>query len=265
MMSNTIITKNNKMLYRLPKPKKYPYLSKLFQDDIRKEYVSIMHYIKAKNTYHPTPFEGEGNKLLFHLSSYEFVRLRGKGTYGTANRHINFLCAMGLIRKYKQRENTKINHNFKKNKPYFFKGMNTFYILSFDPNGERLAEIEARCRKLSQHGVTKGNIKKDKLIGEGLADLAEEIYFDTHSGIANKEKRYLGICNFLDSIIETQGFATKQKIYDHFSSEIRKSKIDIALKQFKDEFHANYNYKKPTKAQKERFCLVNDTWIITKK
>lgn len=257
-----IIEKNNRILHRIPK--KYKYLRQLFQGNIEELYFLVMKYIKPKDLYHPRPDEGQGNKLLFHMSCYELVKQRGRGAYSTVDNHINFLCAMGVIRKYNGREETTINQNFKKNRPPEQKGINTFYILSFDPNGERLTEIDQRCKDLIEHKITKGNIEGDLLRGRGLSYLANEVYFDTHSGIENKSIRYNEICELLDNMIAIQGFATKQDIYDNLFN-IGKSKIDRALKQFEIEFHADYNYKRPTKEQKAKYHLVNDSWIITKK
>lgn len=260
MDTKGIIERNTKRLYRIPR--KYKYLTKLFQGEIRSLYFGVMQHIKDQDLYRVN------GKECFHLTTSEIVKIRGKGSQNTANRYINFLCAMGLIRKLSQikyQNLTKINEKFLKGKKDTILPMNTFYFYAFDPEGERLEEIEARCKDLVVQKVTKANISKDTLILNGLGSIAEELFEGTDSALRWKNDSYCKLYNFLTEKIQEKGYATKQDLYDGLTLNrgAKEFAIDKILRQYRDMIREDFRYQRPTKAMKEQYHLTSDSWIFS--
>ena len=260
-----IIRNNSKSQYKISK-KKYPYLYELFQHDkeLRKLYFSIGKYLKKREPYK------YDNKNSFHLTTDEIKAIRKKTGDKTANHYINFLCAMGLIRKHTQSKNpniegmTKINQDFIKGKPENYKPMNTFYFYSLR-NEERLEEINSRCKVLIDAHITKGNITKHALEIEGLDELAEEIYSEVKSKAGYYGECYCEIYSFLKEHIQRNGYATMQTLYmyvilkDHKNTE----EIDKVLSAMRTQFKEDFRYGKPNAEEKAKYQLKSDRWIIT--
>ena len=259
MDTKEIIERNTKRLYRIPR--KYKYLTKLFQGEIRSLYFGVMQHIKDMELYRVN------GKECFHLTTSEIIKIRGRGSQDTANHYMNYLCAMGLIRKLSQRNGnlTKVNEKFLKGKEKTVAPINTFYFYAFDPKGERLEEIDARCRDLVVHGVTQANISKDSLILHGLSSIAEELYGNVDSALGWKNNSYCKVCNFLSEKIQEKGYATKQDLYDGLTvnQDANRSAIDKILRQYRDMIREDFRYQRPTKAMKEQYHLTSDSWIFS--
>ena len=148
-----IIDYNRQVLYKLNRKKEYAYLNTLFTDEVRELYLKIMKFLSGKNT------NNEQFKIKIHLSTSQIIKLRGKGSENTANRYINLLCAMGLLKKVTQDKHdieklTKINQSFLEelNSPYI-EPINTFEF--FKLTDEKLEAIEQRCKVLVEHKIKK--------------------------------------------------------------------------------------------------------------
>lgn len=261
-----IIKNNSKQLYKISK-KKYPYLYSLFQNDkkLRKLYFSLMNYMEKVDMYK------YNYQKSFHISTKQITKIRKATGNGTASRYMNFLCAMGLIRKHTQDTDpqntaglTKINKDFMKGKPEKYRPINTFYIYSLGKDGKRLEEIEERCKRLSLKGITKGNISKAKLEDNDLYDIAEEILSETFSSSDWDIKSYRKIFDYLQSKIQEKGYATKKDIYENviLNREKNVQAIDKVLSHMSVYFHEDLHYSRPTAEEKEKYNLKSERWII---
>ena len=225
----------------------------------------MMQYTKKHKAYR------YDNKTTAHIPTEQIERLRKKTGYGTANRYANFLCAMGLLRKHTQSKDpniegmTKVNQEFIKGKPKKYMPMNTFYFYSFGKDGTRLEEINERCKKLIEHKITKGNISKSKLETNGLPELAEELYSETMSAVDWYAESYCSIFNFLQEHIKSFGYATMQNVYENVTLKNEKNveAIDKVISNMKNQFTKDFRYGRPKKAEKEKYQLQSDRWIIT--
>lgn len=276
-----IITHNRKVVYSLNRKKKqYPYLNKLFTGEVRKLYLKVMKFIVGKNT------NNENFRIKIHLSTSQIIDLRKKGSESTANHYINFLCAMGFLRKIPQDRLpdklkkygfeprlTKTNRTFLKKKklecpenPYF-EPINVFEI--FKLTDERLAKIEQRCRVLDEHKITKGNVSKVTLEARGLYNIAEEVLETTVSKYPKRLEQYQQIKAFLMHEIDGKGYATMKDIYDNViivsDRERNESVIKKVLSQLREDFNKDFKYSAPTADEKERYGLQFNFWIIRKR
>lgn len=252
---NISILKNRRIL------KKYKYLNLLFQKDLRRFYFQIMDFIKGKNLF------SYWKKESFYIETDKLVSLRKKMGKGTANRHINFLCAMGLIGKHPlYRHNVSpIHKNFLKNKrprPKNLQPLNQYFIFPYD--AECLMTIENNCKLLVKNKITKGNISKDTLLIAGLAEMAKKIYGSVNSSMYWKNESYVRISQFIEEAIQEKGYTTKEEIYKNviLNKVSNITAVDKIFKQLKKQFELDYVYKRPSKTEKIRFHLVSDKWII---
>ena len=247
-----IIEDNNKKLRRIPE--RYKYLRRLFDGDIKKLYFLIMGYIADKNIY---PY---WRKKSYHITTQTVVKLRKKSGEGTANRHLNFLCAMGVLQKYKEKRyatKSRINGTVTYRKPPKYLPMNTFFLVPLD-----LEELDNRCKLLIEHKITKGNISSDKL--EEIY-IAKKIYSNNISGLIWKKDSYDRIKEFLEAQIPDKGYATKQDIYENviLNKKHNVSAVDKVLTFYRDSFNEDFRYGRPKKEEKAKYKLTSDSWIIT--
>ena len=87
----SLIDENIKIMRHIPK--RYECLNTVFQNykTIRKLYFQVMTFLKDKNLYYYR------HKKTFHIDTETIEIIRNKKGSGTANRYINYLCAMGLF------------------------------------------------------------------------------------------------------------------------------------------------------------------------
>ncbi len=171
----------------------------------------------------------------------------------TTNHHINFLCAMGLFRKEIQnkadKKLTRINENFLKEN----KGKRPENVLSVEEYTEKkLDKCEKLAKSLFCNGITPGNISRDKLVENNCKTIADRVYY-AHNKETVKDKReiFTDIVLIIDFCIESNGFVTKQEIYDNclYSNRI----IDKVLNIYKADLQKKYFYKRPTKLEMQQY------------
>ncbi len=261
-----IIEKNIMKLYHLPK-KKYYYLNEFIGDDsaVRYSLLAIYDFMR-KNESIPFIYR---KRYCFHaVTSTITTKARKRSLLwgrSTTNHHINFLCAMGLFRKEKQniKENnlTEINKKFLKGK----RKIRAEAVLSFEEyTDEHLAKCEKLAKQLFKNKITPGNISQDKLIENHCKSIADRVYLDNKKDtVIDKRDIRDEIKGIIDAFIESDGYATKQELYDNCLRN--DSQIDMALKIYKTELQKEYYYKRPTKAQMEEYGLTKPKFIYTRR
>lgn len=209
------------------------------------------------------------NRSVYLLPASKVVRIRGRGTPATANRHLNILCAVGLLNKIEQSvwdidALVSGNYEFFRHTPSGLHPVNAVRIPKWEP--EYLQTVEARARILNDHGITAGNISDNKLLAAGLGDLSHGIYPSNDHGVfTKKEKDYQVILGFIDHSIEVCGYCSKSLIYDNLIDEIERDDIQGLLMIFSEDLKERYNYHMPNKEERERFSLENRKYIYTRK
>lgn len=257
----SLIDENIKIMRHIPK--RYECLNTVFQNykTIRKLYFQVMTFLKDKNLYYYR------HKKTFHIDTETIEIIRNKKGSGTANRYINYLCAMGLFGKHIQTRHgtrTQINRNQIYKKPDYYRPVNTFSIFPYDEN--TLEDIEGRCKILIQKKIRPTNISKSKLVIAELPDLAKDLYPSVRNTMHWKVESCERIIEFLDEEIKLKGYSTKQEIINEviLNKKHNASAVQKILSQF-ELLGTNFHYGRPTKEQKSKYHLVNDSWIITKK
>lgn len=260
-----IINRNIKKIYHLPK--KYTYLNHFIGDDtpLRYTLLSIYQFILKHESM---PFRYH-KRYCFHAVTSTITTKARKRTkhwgMSTTNKHINFLCAMGLFRKEEQYEETneltEINKNFlKKNK-----NKRPENVLSYEEyTNKKLEKCEALAKSLFNNGITAGNISRDKLIENNCKTIAERVFYKNNKKtVIEKRSIYAEIEAIIKQYIESYGYATKQNIYDNcrYSDCI----IDTVLGIYKADLQKQYYYKRPTKIQMKEYGLTKPKFIYTRR
>lgn len=265
-----IVQRNLQTIYHLPP--RYKNLDHYLSiPSLRETLLGTLNFVKTKN-------------IIIYKHKYVFIldtdtithRVRKKNTgRASSNRHINFLCALGVINKQYQGSSRKefeeqdklkatlleINRQFLMKYPNR-RPINAFYIREYDE--AELKRLEERATRLRYTNVTPGNISFNRLCLCGLDDLATEVYpLNNRSAPEVKLQEYGYLLILIDKLISDQGYATKENIRDNVL--LSDAELDMVFKLFKDWLKENYYYKMPTKAQKQQWNLTDNKFIFTKK
>ena len=254
-----LIEENLKLLYRFPK---YIYISKILEhQELRRTLLKVFNYAKNSDIY---SYHG---KITFTLSSRYLTKLRDRTTTSTSNKYLNFLCAAKLINKHTIENTFQLKmaldlYNKEKEKNKKASIINAFYVYRY--NEKSLKIIDNQCKLLLDHGITPGNISKDKLIISGLEELADRVYQQNiKDTITWKDNSFSLIEKFINQQIELKGFCSKQEIYDNviINKNYNKASIDKILKIYSFLLLDYFKYKKPTNEEKKIYGLTSNKFI----
>lgn len=271
--SKEILQYNRKRIYKLPK--KFEYLQLALEPMVEQLLLDIIAYWLKKDCI------GYGSHgMVYFLSTHNGTyAVRKKTTRGVTNRYINYLCALGLLKKleqrimygYDQRERrylrkniiTIVNRNhLKYDKNQNLEPINTFEVFKYTT--EVLEECNKRAERLLNAKITPGNISYNQLAINGMEDIAKEIYIkDRKLSVEKKIREYEILVECIDFLISEKGYTTKQEIFDN--CQLEDKELEKLFKIFKQKLKESYNYKAPTKEDKEKFELDTDKWILTHK
>lgn len=270
-----ILEYNRKKLYRIPTTKKYSFLAAALNFQVEQDLLDFIAYWLKRDCI----AYGSHDMVYFlstHIGTYG---VRKTSTKDVTNKRINYLCALGLLRKVKQEVRygyqngrvrrfmhkgllSNINRNFLKYKHWNIKGINHFEVFKY--TSEVLAECNKRAERLLAAKITSGNISYNQLAANGLEDIAKDVYKeDKKWAVKKKAKEYKTLIECMDFLISEQGYTTKQEVKDNCLLEDKE--IEKLFRIFKIHLSERYTYKRPTEEQKEQFKLEDDTWIITLK
>lgn len=265
-----IIRYNINRVYHLPV--KYKSIRHYLRPDwnIRKMLLRIYNYLKGKDIQINYTIIHSG-QYLFFMDNTRLTRVvRGKNyDYSTSYRYMSILCAMGFFTKQKQTKidiNTLIgvNYNFLEGNPHRQRPVNVYAINKL--TAAELDRINRRAEKMIDAGVNIGNISFNKLMTSGLNDIAHEVFpVNNPSAPELKQVEFEAMQVCIDRLIESQGYASKSQIHDNLSGSMSDTEIDKLFRIFKEQLRSAYNYKSPTKKQKQDFGLSDSKYIFTAK
>lgn len=252
-----IVAENIKILYKLPK--KYKNINTALSPVLREALLKILNFCKNN-----TPIIYEQKYCYFLASRWTITyKIRRKSTVSVSNRYLNYLCAMGLLRKVLQVGDHKININWEFLLETDYKRpINVVTIYRYTP--EYLGKVEARTGRLLQAGITSGNISANMLRAAGLEDLAKETYpANNEFAFTKKQNELQQLRSVIGKQVAADGYTTKKKI--KAGIKLSDGEVDKLFRIFKRQISTEYDYKRPTEAQMEQFGLINKKFIITKK
>lgn len=247
--------------------------NKKILDNLSLEYGNTRHYLRGvllrtlfeiydylKNR----EIEIHYNTCYFFLDETSLARkVRGTMYKRSSVQYMNMLCCLGIITKTDPRKAFQQTYNnFRASNPSKRRQINTFCFKKLTE--KELKKIERRAKKLRSAGITTSNVSKDKLLNEGLTKIAEEVYpKNSKTSLDKKKSQYVDMVNVIDSMIETKGYAKRTEIFDLLN--VSKTKFQRLLWVFSANIEERYNYKKPTKSQKEKYQLTTGEFIYTAK
>jgi hypothetical protein len=251
-----ILKYNLSKLYRIPK--KYRYINQILENhELRRTLMRVYNYAIERNVfrYH--------NKITFTLSNtFLSYKVRNKTTTSVSNRYINYLSAAGLINKHtledKQSMKVVLNiHDTHKEQRL----INAFYIYKYCNN--RLEQIDSQCKLLIDHNITPGNISRDKLIINGLEEIANKTYVNDKPTLSWKDNSFNLIDLFIMQQIKEKQYCTKRELYKNviINKSNNAAAIDKIIRFYADVLKEKYVYKRPTQEQKEKYNLVSNQFI----
>ena len=268
-----ILQKNRKKLYRIPTTQKYKSLAAALKPVIQDDLLNIIAYWLKHNC-----ISYGSNDIVYFLSTVKGTyEVRKKTTKGVTNKRINYLCAIGLLKKLEQviaysevlerrfmRKNSisKVNRNLLRYDNPKKQPMNTFEV--FEYTTDILAKCNERAERLLAANITPGNISYNQLAANGLEDIAKEIYLkDKAFSVKKKRDEYIILIECIEFLIEEKGYTTKEEIFNNCL--LLDKEIEKLFRIFKQQFSEKFNYKAPTKKEKEKFNINTNEWIITSK
>lgn len=256
-----IISSNRQVLYHYPKEYKNTiYYLEMYGNTLKKTLLSVYKFvmnneiIMANNQY---------VMIMDNMNLQKKVR-KTMWSAGTTSRHMNLLCALGLLNKVNQNERNmlEINKTFLENSNKTIP-INVFAYREYTE--QEMERIEERATRLREAGVTSGNMSADMLRLHNLNDICSSVYpYNKYASTEKKMEQGEQLANVIDTLIEVNGYTTKQDIKANMPY-VSDSKIDKLFRMFKKDIALLYYYKKPTKEQKELYDLKNYTYIYTRK
>ena len=252
-----IVKGNQEKIWHFPS-NKYPSIAHYLSGSVRDTLLSILKFIKKVDVIiykHKYVFFLDNKRLTYG------VRKKSGGT-GTSSRHINLLCAIGLINKQYQNadEMLDINKEFLANNPDKKRPINAFYFRRY--TDEELERCEERASMLLAAGVTSGNISFDNLSVNGLDDMAIEVYpMNDRTAPERKIMEFGYLMEVMQSLIDEQGYVTRQQVKDNLLIQDRE--IDELFKIYKKQLSEYYYYERPTNNQIAKWDLPNKKYIYT--
>lgn len=249
-----IIGWNQYIIYHMPR--KYGNLNEAIKP-VRSDLLSILSFC-AK--HEPIIYR---QSYTYFLDANRINAIRHKTTKSVSNRHFNYLCCLGLLKKVPQYKGrmTRINQNFveqtKQQHP-----INTVSILRYTP--EKLEEIEQRAILLRKNKITAGNLSCDNLMACGLEELAKEVYpLNIKSSIYRKKKVYENVLEVAHQLCDRDGYTTKTAICE--VTGMTKDTLHKLLTVFAQDWKKHFTYHPPNKADKEQYDLITNQWILKEK
>lgn len=239
----------------------------LGEGQVRRTLLQILRFLK--NLYLAP--DGE-NHIVIDQHRYEVFLSNSKLAYGirkssgtgTANRHLNLLCALGIFQKIPQNEENRlrVNDNFKRENP----NLREINVFSFRELTDReLHRIEERAERLRVAGITAGNISFNSLYlaWNDLIDIAIEV-FPKNSRLSPDKKlqEYMELQECLEMLIDQNGYATREQLSDNlpYTNQELKKLYGIFRKHL-----TIYDYHRPTKDELTRYQLENNKFIYTRR
>lgn len=267
-----ILASNQQKLKRL-NSRKYLYLCGLLRSDVGKFLDDILSYwLKRDKCIRNI----KGNPFFFLGTHAATFKVRRRTTTAVSNRWLNYLCAVGLLTK--SRYNTqftagklkltdksrrqKMTKSQRQKLKLNIKPINTFKVIAYNP--DLFKACEERVRLLKAKGITPGNISYLTLTENGLRDIAKEVFLEERLLAEEKKQReYEELVGLLDSLIDLNGYTTKQEVKDN--SRLPDKEIDTLFKLYGKRLKQTRKYKPPTQAEIELFGLTDRKFIWIKK
>lgn len=256
-----IAQENIERIYRFPKEygTTKEYLEK-YNGSLRKTLLSILNYIKDKKIVidkHRYEFFLDNNALTYKVRKKQARR-------ATSNRHINMLCALGLLKKVYQSQNKDIL--LKINADFLQKGakrpINVFSFHAY--TDQNLREVEMRANRLKSAGITSGNISQNQLVLNGLEDIANEVYYANDRTAPDiKAEEAAELLALMESLCDSYGYVSKSMLYDNLL--LPDVEIDKLLRIFKLQLREIYKYAPPTKKEMQLWSLKDRKYIWKRK
>ena len=265
-----IIEANRKTLYHIPAgyPAIKSYLdSGYLRDTLLEIYTFLGKQARKQDGKNHIIIEGHRYEFFADNKRLSFG-IRGSSGTGTSNRHINFLCAMGIFRKIPQTDETaiEVNKNWKAGHP----DKRYINVFSFRRlKKQELKRIEERSGRLKRAGITAGNMsfKQLWLAITDLQDIAEDVYPDRRTQqdytTMYEYSQFQALRRCIDLLIESYGYATKRLISDNLT--FPEPEIDKLYRIFKKHLAQYYQYKRPNQRQMAQFNLQNQKFIFLRK
>jgi len=264
-----IIEANRRTLYHIPSG--YPAISYYLEaGHLRDTLFAILRFLRRQYAK-----QDGNNHVVIDGHRYEFFidnrrlsfGIRESSGTGTSNRHINFLCAMGIFRKIPQTEETaiKVNQNWKEKHP------NKRYINVFsfrELKQQELERIERRSERLKTAGITAGNMSFNQLLFAiiDLQDIAREVYPDRSAQDYTETalyRQFQALRRCINILIDSYGYASKSLILDNLT--LSEPQIDKLFRIFRKHLKQEYRYKRPSQKEQERFDLQDQKFIFIRK
>lgn len=254
-----IAEENLERIYHLPK--RYTNLDEYLSGSLRETLLSVLNYIKDKRLII------ENHKYLFFLDTTRLTTKVRKKTGGraTSNRHINLLCALGLLGKEPQNEYRdqliEINKIFLSKHPSAKRPINVFIVRRY--TDEYLEKCEERARRLNSQHIRTGNMCSNILIVHGLEDIAEEVYQNNKLAPGVKKEDYQKLLGHMKAVVERQGYITKQQIFEAMDWSMKY--LEQVRRIFKQDLAKVFKYYSPTNQQMKEYNLKSRKYIYTKR
>ena len=258
--AHEIIEYNRNVLYHIPA--KYKYLREYLSGSLRDTLFSVLKFISDKRIVIAD------HKYIFFADNTTLTHRARKKSSGmaTTSRHMNLLCAIGLINKqYQSKTKDKlieVNKNFFANNPDRQRSINVYSFRRYD--NRELKRIEERAERLALAGVTSGNFSQSMLVLHGLEDLSNEVLpKNNRNAPQRKAVEYQELLCVLNYIVDSKGYATKEQIRDNLL--IDDKELDKVFRIFRRDIGEQFYYKRPTKQQIKQWELKTLKFIYTKK
>lgn len=227
----------------------------LKKSNLKSDVFAVLNFIERTE-----PLCTDDGKSFYILTTAQYRKLTGIATDDTANRHFNYLCALGLIDKFNyEAEDIPLLQKIMDINGYYY-SLNLITIPAYDTARQNL--IRERAKELLSVGVTAGNISYCLLHERGLVELADNLYF-RNCKLAPKAKRnnLRLVTGAIDRLIQIQHYCTKEQLLQADTGLTQKEMKNI-LTIYKNDLKALYRYGKPTREERFRYRLQNDKWIF---
>lgn len=252
---------NRKVLYHVPA--KYKYLNHYLNSSIRDTLMAVYKFVDAGNI-----MVIDNQYTFFCDTSTLTHKVRRKETgRATTNKHMNLLCAIGLLKKKEQnRENenklTEINKIFLRENPDKKYPINFYSFVKY--TDVKLKWMDTRAKRLYEIGVTVGSFSYNKLAVNGCEDLAKDAMPTNNMTAPDKKAaEFEELMVTMKRMIASQGYVTRQQLQD--AGFVSATELNRLFSIFKNRIEEVYDYHMPTRQQQQRFQLQNRKYIYTRK
>lgn len=253
--AKAILEHNLQILYHIPN--RYQNLTRALKN-VRKDLLAIYKYIKGID---PIIWK---QKYVWYIDNRHLTyKIRKSQSEAQSNRIFNYLSCIGVLEKQKQIGDDMIGIN----KEFMLetgreRAINVFTVYRYTP--KKLDELERRSAELLEHGITPGNISRDKLVISGLPRLAKKIYYSNkEEPLQRKEKEFERIIACMRNQCQKNGYTTKKELCIFLG--IKSSKLDELLKLFRSTWQTEFVYKPPSRAEKEQYKIITKKFIFRRR